>query len=395
MLLERGIAEQRWFNLANVCLGSSWHEKLGKVDKIMMIPAHLNFFRIEECGLYKHGSTESKTLGAAETFEFIYQWVKDKPIEDTIPWDPASSKSGMAKCYCNDYYKCEDSGEYFFVLWKSDSDSAGSIWGAQASAKTGSANVLEYTSDYDGEKMIWGRPCYYWIIPKLNTVVSIKLDHSVCDSGLFQEWVTKCINNRVSFENKKKTETEKGYVRFEFTDAKDAAARYAFRFDVHLRSVNTENAELKELASRVTHIIRRDTIKLNAGVDERPNWVKIFDKIPLIPAKAKAKTRQIEVRAEARPSAAEIKKIIETFATEERKRSDWNNVGFKTDTGDVWVDRYRLHSTVNFKKEASTIFPASDMHVRLSAYREQILKGVIADEKAKTSMKKKALKAGT
>jgi len=314
----------------------------------MIISGHLNFFSIEECGLYKHGSAVPKALKPAETFELIYQWVKDKPMEDTIPWDPASTKNNMAKCYCHDFYKCEDSGEYLFVLWKSDTDSVGSVWGAQASAKTGSSSVLEYTDNYKGKKMIWGRPSYYWIIPKLNTVVSIKLDHSVCDSGLFQEWVTKCINNRVVHENKKKTETDSGQIRYEFTDKNNTSAdRYAFRFDVHLRSLDTGGAELKDLAARVTHIIRRDTIKLNAGMEERPKWVQLFDMIPQLPAKPKAKTRQIEVRAEAKPTDVEIKKIIETFAKEERKRTDWNNVGFETDKGNVvWVDKYRLHATV-------------------------------------------------
>lgn len=157
----------------------------------MIIPAHLNFFSIDECGLYKQGDIVPKALDAAETFELIYQWVRGKPMEDTIPWDPESTKNGMAKCYCHDFYKSEDTGEFFFVLWKSETDSAGTIWGAQASAKTGSSSVVEYTDSYKGKKVIWGRPCYYWIIPKLNTVVSIKLDNSVCDSGLFQDWVAK------------------------------------------------------------------------------------------------------------------------------------------------------------------------------------------------------------
>jgi hypothetical protein len=358
----------------------------------MIIPAHLNFFSIEECGLYKREGDVAKALGAAETFDLIYDWVKGKPMEDTIPWDPSTTKTGAAKCYCHDFYKCEDTDEYLFVLWKSDTDTGGSIWGANAQAQTGSSSVVEYTDNYKGKKMIWGRPCYYWIIPKMKSVISIKLDHSVCDSGLFQEWVTKCITNRVSHKNKKKSETESGQPRFEFTDATDiSGSRYAYRFDVRLRSLNTGSAQLQELATHVTHIIRRDTIKLNAGLDERANWVKIFDKIPLLPAKPKAKTRQIEVRAEAKPSAKEIKEIIEAFSKEERKKSDWNNVGFATDKGSVfWVDRYRLHETINFSKDDSTIFPAADMHARLSKNRAQLLAGVVRDEASRAKIKKTA-----
>lgn len=345
----------------------------------MHINAHLNYFSIDECGLYKHGKNDPHGLVASEVFDLIYNWVKGKPMEDTIPWDPRSSKPGFAKCYCYDAYHCDITEEFLLVLWKSDTDNNGSILGAQAAAETGKSSVVEYTDNYRGKRMIWGRPAYYWIIPKLKLVVSIKVEHSVCDSNLFQEWIAKCITNRIQHPNKKTTQTETGQTRFEFTDGSDLSeSRYAFRFDVHLKSINTDATELRDLASRVTHIIRRDTIKLNTGIDERPNWVKIFDNIPFLPAKQKAKTRQIEVKAEARPSASEIKQIIEKFAKENRKRSDWDNVGFQTDAGAIWVDRYRLHESISLETEVATVFSAADLFDHLDRKRDFLLKNIYA-----------------
>lgn len=347
----------------------------------MIIPAHLNFFSIDECGLYKHGDKIHKSLGPEETFQLIFDWVKGKPMEDTIPWSPTNSRHGVAKCYCHDYFKCEDSGDYLFVLWKSDTDSAGTIWGAAAKSETGHSKVVEHTDSYKGGKVIWGRPCYYWIIPRLKTIVSIKLDHSVCDSGLFKEWVSKCITNKIKHENKKKSQTPTGKTRFEFTDSSSlSSARYSYRFDIRLRTLNTGNAQLQELASRITHIIRRDTIDLATGLDERPAWVKLFDKIPLVSVKPKAKTRQIEIRAEAKPSVEEIREIIVKFAREERKPRDWNNVGFVTDTGDVWVDKYRLNETINFSKKDSMILSAEDVYKRLYANRVKLLEMIERQE---------------
>lgn len=350
----------------------------------MIIPAHLNFFSIEECGLYKRDSTTPQGLEIEETFQLIYEWVAGKALEDTLPWDASISRTGVAKCYCHDIYKCDDTDEFLLVLWKSDSDGAGTILGTQAGATTGNSEVIEYTDNYRGKKVIWGRPCYYWVIPRLRTIVSVKLDHSVCDSQMLQDWVSKCVTNRVKHTNKKRSETESGQIRFNFTDGSDlASAKYAYRFDVRLRSLNTGSAELQGLASRITHIIRRETIRLQSGTDDRAGWMKIFDNIPYLPAKPRAKTRQIEVRAEAKPSVAEIKTIIEKFSREERKRSDWNNVGFHTEAGTVWVDKYRLHDTLHFSKSASTIFPAADMHARLSKERVRLLSSVERDEKSK------------
>jgi hypothetical protein len=355
----------------------------------MIIPAHLNFFSIEECGLYKRDSSASKGLEASETFQLIYEWVQGKPLEDTIPWDPLNSRSGSSNCYCHDIYKCENTEDFVLVLWKSDANSAGSIWGAQASATPGNAKVVEYTNGYKGKRVIWGRPCYYWVIPKLRSIASIKVEHSVCDSQMLQDWVSKCITNRVKHPNKKRVETDTGQPRFSFTDSSDVSgAKYAFRFDVRLRSLNTSSAELQGLANRITHIVRRDTIRLQVGTDDRDDWLKIFDGIPYLPTKPKAKTRQIEVRAEAKPSVLEIKSIIEKFSKEERKRSDWNNVGFETDTGTVWVDRYRLHETVNYSQDKLTVIPASAIHAQLSKNREKLLLSIQRDEKLKLAAKK-------
>ncbi|MEK7884463.1 hypothetical protein [Methyloversatilis sp. NSM2] len=356
----------------------------------MIISAHMNFFRINKCGLYKTGGDVAKGLEPSETFSLIYDWVKTRPMEATIPWDPVSAKSGMAKCYCHDFFHCEETGDFLFVLWKSESDSTGAIWGAQANAPTGMSSVVEYKDNYKGRKVIWGRPCYYWIVPELNTIVSIKVDHSVCDSGLFQEWVSKSITNRVNHPDKTKTETDNGFVRFEFSDSTENTGRYSYRFDVHLRSLETGNAEMDELVSTVTHIVRRDTIKVGTGVDERPAWVKLFDSVPFLPPKPKAKTRQIEVRAEAKPSAAEIKAIVESFAREERGKNSWNNVGFQTENGTVvWADRYRLHSKINLSKDASTVFAASDLFSQLNKQRDRILRAVRKDESSRMGAEKK------
>ena len=155
----------------------------------MITSAHLNFFSIDACGLYKQGDKNPKGLEITESFDLIYDWLRGKPLEDTIPWDASESRTGISKCYCHDIYKCDSTDEYLLILWKSDTDSAGTLWGAQASATTGSGSVVEYTNNYKGKTVIWGRPCYYWVIPKLKTIVSVKLDHSVCDSQMLQDWV--------------------------------------------------------------------------------------------------------------------------------------------------------------------------------------------------------------
>jgi hypothetical protein len=345
----------------------------------MIVSGHMNFFDITACGLYRNGSDQSHGLELAETFDLIADWVSRTPMAGTLPWEGHKRPDGN-KCYCYDFYKDEATNEYLFVLWKSGADSNGTLLGAEENATAGEGEVVEYTNEYRGKKVIWGRPCYYWVIPDKKTVISIKFEHSVCDSQLFQDWVSASITNRVRHPNKRKEHTESGHVRLYFTDkAQNSDVRFRYSFDMVLKSLDTASGKLSELAKNITHIIKRETIEVNVK-DERTEWIKKFDKIPYLAPKLKSQKRQIEIRAEVRPTATELKEIIEGFARENRKAGDWDNVGFETEKGTVWVDRYRMKDDVNINY-LSGVIPAADIYARLQVNRERYLAPLIKASK--------------
>lgn len=303
----------------------------------------MNFFSIEKCGLYKFGSDIVRGCDAAETFKYISEWLNDRPFSTTVPWDPNIPRNGRPNCYCKDFYVDVLTGDYFFVLWKStELGGKDELWGLP---EDGNDEVVEIKSDSKGKKLVWGRPAYYWVVPSLNTVVSIKFDHSVCDSNMFEDWVASCINNRVDIDGKEKTRTESGRVRISFNDNGEIA-KSIFRFQTRLRSLNTTDAKLEELAAKITHIVKRETVRVKFE-DERNSWVRYFDRLPFVGGKPEKKSRQIEIRYEAKPSVAELHDIISMYAVEERAPDQWDNVGFLTDTGTMaWVNKYRLRDHI-------------------------------------------------
>ncbi|MHA7923701.1 MAG: hypothetical protein ACX936_00780 [Marinobacter sp.] len=333
---------------------------------------NMNFFSLDFCGLYKPGNSKVHGCQLEETFDLIYEWVDGRTFSATIPWDPNNSKSNKSKCYCKDIFKNKDNGDFLLVLWKSDTDSAGTLWGAQEDNETGSGSVVKYTNQYKGKKVIWGRPCYYWVVPELNAIISIKFDHSVCDAQLFEDYVSACINNRVEHKNRKREFTDKGYVRISYEG--DGGSRLMYRFNMSLMSLNTSSAKIKDLAASVTHLIRRETILVDSK-DERAEWVKKFtDMVPFVSAKPKSKQRKIEVKAEAKPTPKEISEIIEKNAREDRSRNDWDNVGFASDNGRVtWVDRYRLRDFIIIPFDVNSVFKAEDLYQLISGNRDRYL----------------------
>lgn len=340
-----------------------------------MAVGHMNYFNVNECGLYKYQDAHSHGCALDETFELIHQWVLGRTMSETLPWDPSTSRSGSPKCYCHDIYKDDATGDFLLVLWKSEGDETGTVWGAQENGAMGEGRVIKYTDTYKGRKVIWGRPCYYWVVPSHNVVISIKFDFSVCDSNLFQDWVTACINNRVDHPDKKRETTESGAIRLSYTRGNGAAEqRYRFGFDVTLKTLSTSSKQLGALAAKVTHVLRRETVTLASARDERAEWVKLFDKLPYLAAKPKTLRRQIEIRAEAKPTATEIKQIIEQFAKVNRRRADWENVGFVTEDGILWVDSYRLKNMIELDHNANEgTLTAAALYSQIEVDRDDLL----------------------
>lgn len=331
----------------------------------MFSQGYMTYFSVEQCGLYKHGKDDSLGLDLAETFDHISSWVKGRTLSATIPWDPASTRDNKPKVYCKHLYKDPTTGHFLLVLWKSDQHSSGTMLGVDENEKTGSTKIVKTSSKHKGKNVIWGRPCYYWIIPEYKTVVSIKFDHSLCDAELFREFVKCTITNRVKHSGRIKM-SQDGYT--ELTHSAGTVDKCLYRFNIKTKSLNSKAATFQQLVNKITHIITRDTI-LVKGKDDRSKWVKDFNKLFPVAAKGSGnlKEKRIEVRSQAKPTAKEVQEIIEQYAKDNRKPSDWNNVGFVTDNGTIWVDTYRLRDEIRIDNVNETYIPADTLYSAISA----------------------------
>lgn len=333
---------------------------------------HMNFFRVDFCGLYKVNNPKSHGLELKETLDSINTWVQGRSLSETIPWHPRDARKNKPNAYCKDIYKVPGTGDFVLVLWKQEADNAETLWGAPEDDQTGASEVIKYTDQYKGKPVVWGRPCYYWIPADHDIVVSIKFDNSVTDAQLFSDYITACVTNRVKHPNRVVTYTEKQHAaRIAYTS--DQSNQFLYRFKMSLLSLDTASAELKNLAAKVTHIIRRETIAVRSK-DDRAQWLKLFDNIPFIEGKPKSKTRRIEYEAEAMPTAVEIKSIIEDCSTIDRKPADWDNVGFRTkDKKVTWVDKYRLTDKLQMSNVAYGIYTAKDIYSKININRDEFL----------------------
>lgn len=346
----------------------------------MLQNGHINFFNVDKCGIYNFIGTEAKGLNLEETFTKLKAWAEKRDFETTNPWDKKSDKN-KTPCYCSQIYHDKKTGDFLLVLLKGETDKSGPLYGFSIGPDgKPEKKPIKQAEKKTKKKIIWGRPCYYWVIPQANCIASIKFENSRCDSNMFQEWVSGCINLRVDLPEFKKITTTTGLVRIQFADNEENPYKYHYKFDMSLRSLATTSAPLKEMVSKITHIIRRETVSLNVK-NERKGWVKHFGQLVLpYTSNEKNKSRKVELTVEARPTVTEAKEIIEKFGSS-GEASGWDDVGFVLEGGTktVWARSYRHSENISLNDEGNDILDADFLYQRLFHYRSRFIAPIMKD----------------
>ncbi|MGE8190682.1 hypothetical protein [Pseudomonas sp. NPDC086278] len=345
----------------------------------MLQSGYINFFEVNKCGLYRLFNETPKALELEETIAKLKDWKEGRNFEATNPWDPKRNRN-KTPCFCHEIHHNENTGDFLLVLWKGDSDRHGPLYGITINPDGSTEKAIKQTQTNSKKPMVWGRPSYYWVIPELNIIASIKFENSRCDSAMFQDWVTGCINLRVDLPDHKKTLTEKGFTRIQMPDGDADQYRYSFQFDLSMKSLSTSSAEMTELTKRVTHIIRRETVTIK-NVDKRKGFAKFFQRfeVPYISAENQS-TRRVELKIEAKPTVEEIKQIITQYASD-HEAGTWEDVGFSVDntTKTVWASKYRLTENISVEDHGEPILTAERLYATILGNRDKYLDPIRKD----------------
>lgn len=348
----------------------------------MLQSGYLNFFNVNKCGLYRISRSEAQGLDLAETFAHLKKWVDERNFDATNPWDPKTHRNKPA-CYAHKITRHGKTGDFLLTLWKGESDKQGPLYGISVNPDGTVDEAIKQTQVNSKKPTIWGRPCYYWVIPEINCVASIKFENSRCDSAMFQDWVSGCMNYRVDLPEYKKVETVTGLVRIQFPEVREDNGlqyKHIYSFDMSLKTISTGAAKLTDLARSVTHIIRRETVSIKS-VDQRRGWAKLFKRfeVPFVSAEDQT-SRRVELRVEAKPTLEEIKEIIDQHATE-HDAPGWEDTGFITDKSGktVWAGSFRISENISVDDQGKAIIDSENLFRKILENRDRYISPIIKD----------------
>lgn len=324
----------------------------------------VTFFDINAFGFYrlKHDSKDLdyKFGSLKEVVEDLTEWLKDKNFEDTLPWDP-QEQPFKQKVYCRGIATDPVTNDSVIVIYRGVGDGNG-IHGIKIGSKVG-ANVtgtLKAGSKVGKDEVIWGEPCYYWIIPEFNKIASIRFPHSFADTYLFCNFFSQHVNNNSKFGDRKRTkrEVESKASPGKITPIYNVTFPYkvkgddcncVFKFLVEETKLKATKEDLVALRAKITQTIIRDTtttrledprepiLQLSSTALSSLFGDSIRDTLIGEPPKL-VQPKKIQVTVDGAPSLEELNSL---FSMREED-SDWVDVGFKlvNDDNPIWLTSY-------------------------------------------------------
>ena len=349
---------------------------------------YLNFFDILTSGIYRFGD-DSTPLGIEthQAFDGIQAWVKTQTFENTSPWSPNAKDNfspAPVRCYCKEIHKTCD-GDFVIVLWKHDPSDIGGYMGLELNDNGSPCGVLKNNSS-DKKNIIWGHPCYYWVIPEVNALISIKFDDSTCDTQLLHKWVLSCIRNKAEFPGFKTKEhvDDKYVVRFSLPSSD--SKHFTYKFDAKTIQIKTDVEKLKSISKDTTSIILRESVSTNSlplvGADKPSDTesevdsgsvvlMRLFEKLFSSRKISDSNVRKFEVSVEANPTYEQILDIVNS--TSHHQEDDWSDVIFVNSKKEkVSLKSYRINEHISMNK-VEYVYTAKELESTLVAKRNHIL----------------------
>lgn len=340
---------------------------------------YLNFFNIDLSGLYRiqHRTTEdniiSQSMGltTTEVLRNIKKWVSGRGFRETCPWSNIG-KSGddPVMCYCRELKELEN-GDFLLTLWKHDPSDTKGFRGLELDkdGKPTGYYVNNNASQTD-DRYVWGHPCYYWIIPDENLVISIKFEDSKCDSDLMKKWIAYCVRYRIKFEGFNQRQPGDSETRIFFSSPK-APETYnlIYKFSTSLREFRTSEERLESICAKTKHMLLRNEVVVSGdaadiemstilenkqGLDKAN--VEVFDFLQSFinryftnPAIDEDNIRRVEIKLEATPTVEQLKELMEYSS--DFPEDGWPDVIF-IDENDVRtsIKKHRIVERIMLKK---------------------------------------------
>lgn len=359
----------------------------------------VTFFKYTQLGFYRHGNNDyHEPLAMEVMLSSLHEWFQDRiSLEDTLLWDDETpGYSHCKKVYLKSIEKDEATGEYIIILWRAVGSGDG-VYGIRADARLDDATLYDANDAADGARVIWGEASYYWFIPSKNLFASIRFPNSIADTNMMNKFFKDfiCLHANIREKTREVREGKQGaYTCVSFpATSEDESGNLWFRIYSKQYTKLTTRADLHAIARDITHFVKREVIA--ARVEHQPDWTRLFGGLPFISSEVTKDTRKVEVNIEAKPTADELRRILDQYSEEYAGGMEgWRNIGFRKEGvgGICWLNSFVVKSVLTVNDSFSSgidstgHYTASRIFTALEFTREGLLAPFARDEQEEVAV---------
>jgi hypothetical protein len=272
-----------------------------------MLEAKIKFFDIKRCGFYRRGD-QVPTFGSLDnTLEQLNAWATDgRAFVNTSCYQPDPDNDLLSTYFCG-WSRNKKNKDSLLVLWNQSPSDDGVIYGMNPTLPPGGTAML--ATDFGDKPAIPGAPSYIWFVPSKNVFATIRFNHSVQGKGNLDHYLNGYMQNKSQYRVLDKDQKVIGYSLT--AKATEDSGRINPRFEAYGRKQEELEAELLTNISKITKIIKRETLQY-ALEDDRSTFERVFAKLLPSPPSFK-QLRTISHELQFSPTEAELKAIIKNF----------------------------------------------------------------------------------
>ncbi|WP_429190277.1 hypothetical protein [Aeromonas veronii] len=310
----------------------------------------VTFFKYKRLGFYQRGTEYCEPLSMANMLSNLHSWFNTRTsLADTLLWDDETPGYQLRKkVYLKSIQHNNETGDYILILWRAVGNGNG-VYGIRSNAALNDNALYNANDAGNGDDIIWGEPSYYWFIPRHNVFASIKFPSSIADTKLMNSFLKDFmwLHSTLRPKFRETKENSKGGMYTSVHFRSESGENLWFGIESEQFTKLTNQADLGQIASEITHFVRREVI--SAREMQSSGWRRLCGSLPFISNEITRDTRRIEIIVDASPTADELRGMLDTYHEEfSHVGDDWSNLGFKKDGvgGICWLDKFVVKNTL-------------------------------------------------
>lgn len=165
--------------------------------------ATVTFYKIHKCGFYRYGGNDVAFGDAQTMLSDLVNWATDKTLKQTKNF---TGNDEVLPAYLIDAR--QDGDNFLVILWNEVPSADGKVPSVSEDTKFGGQAKAILNAIEKGS--IPGFATYFWFIPSLNLVSTIKLKHVLTGQKSMQLYLKSFLKQSCSYVVSELTETEHG-----------------------------------------------------------------------------------------------------------------------------------------------------------------------------------------